>query len=246
MSIPPKCSAACSTAASTCASSRISIATGSARPPASLDFLSCGVDGARQLRMRLGGLGGDDDVGPVARGAKRDGLADAAARAGDEQRFALKDSFAGSSRQSSVSCSVSFRRAAAEKQNARPPCGAGRSSLAAELKTGDCLLHVGVAAVLANPHAALLVHGCSRTAGKHGIRGLPCRRACRPWTCPRTERIGRLALPRLPLPASGLGLRFLLSAPASASAARKPARPTSLAPRQTALTPEENSDDRSS
>ena len=42
------------------------------------------------LRVRLGGLGGDGDVGAVARGAQRDGQADAAAGAGDEQGLAAK------------------------------------------------------------------------------------------------------------------------------------------------------------
>ena len=44
-----------------------------------LDLLGGGVDGARQSRMRLGGLGGDRDIGAVAGGAQRDGQADAAA-----------------------------------------------------------------------------------------------------------------------------------------------------------------------
>ena len=54
-----------------------------------LDLLGGGVDGARQLRVRLGGLGGDRDIGAVARGAQRDRQADAAAGAGDEQRLLL-------------------------------------------------------------------------------------------------------------------------------------------------------------
>ena len=53
-----------------------------------LDLLGRRVDRPRQLRMRLDGLGGDDDVGAVARGAQRDGLADAAAGAGDEEGLA--------------------------------------------------------------------------------------------------------------------------------------------------------------
>ena len=44
-----------------------------------LDLLGGRVDGAGQLLMRLGGLGGDGDVGAVARGVQRDGEADAAA-----------------------------------------------------------------------------------------------------------------------------------------------------------------------
>jgi hypothetical protein len=50
-----------------------------------LDLVGCGVDRAGQLGVRLGGLGGDDDVGAVARRAQRDGQADAAAGAGDEE-----------------------------------------------------------------------------------------------------------------------------------------------------------------
>jgi hypothetical protein len=58
--------------------------------PGLLDLLGRRVDGARQLRVRLGGLGGDDDVRAVARRAQRDGEADAAAGAGDEQRASLE------------------------------------------------------------------------------------------------------------------------------------------------------------
>jgi hypothetical protein len=43
--------------------------------------------GAGQLRVRHRGLGGDDDVRPLARGGDADGAADAAARAGDEERL---------------------------------------------------------------------------------------------------------------------------------------------------------------
>jgi hypothetical protein len=50
-----------------------------------LDLLGGGVDRARQLRVGLGGLRRDDDVGAVAGGAQRDREADAAARAGDEE-----------------------------------------------------------------------------------------------------------------------------------------------------------------
>ena len=45
-----------------------------------LDRLGGGVDGALELRVRLGGLGDQRDVGAVARGAQRDREADAAAR----------------------------------------------------------------------------------------------------------------------------------------------------------------------
>ena len=55
-----------------------------------LDLLGRGVDGARELRVRLGGLGGDHDVGAVRRGPEADRQADAAARAGDEQGLAFE------------------------------------------------------------------------------------------------------------------------------------------------------------
>ena len=53
-----------------------------------LDLRGRGVDRARQLRMRLGGLGRDRDVGAVARRAQRDGEPDAARGAGDEEGLA--------------------------------------------------------------------------------------------------------------------------------------------------------------
>jgi len=49
------------------------------------DLLGGGEDGARQLRMRRVGLGGNGDVGAVARGAQCDREPDAARRAGDEE-----------------------------------------------------------------------------------------------------------------------------------------------------------------
>ena len=55
-----------------------------------LDLLGRRVDGAFELGVRLGRLGGDGDVGAVARRPQRDGEADAAAGAGDEQRLALE------------------------------------------------------------------------------------------------------------------------------------------------------------
>ena len=55
-----------------------------------LDLLGRRVDRARQFRMRLGGLGRDRDIGAVARRAQRDGQADAARAARDEQRLALE------------------------------------------------------------------------------------------------------------------------------------------------------------
>ena len=54
------------------------------------DLVGGGVDGALQFRMRLRGLGGDRDIGAVARGAQRDRKPDAAAAAGYEQRLALE------------------------------------------------------------------------------------------------------------------------------------------------------------
>ena len=54
------------------------------------DLLSGGEDGAGQLRMRLVGLSGDDNIGAVARGAQRNGKPDAARCAGDEQGVALE------------------------------------------------------------------------------------------------------------------------------------------------------------
>ena len=53
-----------------------------------LDLLGGRIDGAGQVLVRLGGLGGDGDIGPVAGGAQRDGQADAAAGAGDEEGLA--------------------------------------------------------------------------------------------------------------------------------------------------------------
>ena len=55
------------------------------------DFLGGGVDRAGQFRIGIGGLGGNRDVGAVARGAQRDRQANAAARAGDEEGFSLRD-----------------------------------------------------------------------------------------------------------------------------------------------------------
>ncbi len=54
------------------------------------DVVGRGVDGALQSRMRLGGLGGDRDIGAVARGAQRNRQPNAAARARDEQRLAFE------------------------------------------------------------------------------------------------------------------------------------------------------------
>ncbi|MCY1302962.1 hypothetical protein D9M70_526480 [compost metagenome] len=53
-------------------------------------FLRHAEDGARELGMGLGALGGDDDVGAIGGGVQGDLAADAAAGAGDEQGFAGK------------------------------------------------------------------------------------------------------------------------------------------------------------
>ena len=61
------------------------------RPAAGLlDLLGGGVDRAFELGMRRLGLGGDGDVGAVARRPQRDREPDAARGAGDEQRLALE------------------------------------------------------------------------------------------------------------------------------------------------------------
>jgi hypothetical protein len=52
-----------------------------------LTLLRCGEDRPGQLGMRLGRLGGHDDLGPVLGRLERDGLADAAARARDVERL---------------------------------------------------------------------------------------------------------------------------------------------------------------
>ncbi len=55
-----------------------------------LELLGGGVHGARQLRMRLGGLGDQGDVGAVLCSAFGDRQADTAAGAGDEHGFAIE------------------------------------------------------------------------------------------------------------------------------------------------------------
>ena len=61
------------------------------RAPARLfDLGGSRVDRPFELRMRLGGLGGDRDIGAVARRAQCDREPDAAARAGDEECLALE------------------------------------------------------------------------------------------------------------------------------------------------------------
>lgn len=53
-----------------------------------LTFLRGGVDGPRQLGVRLGRLGGDHHVGAVSGRLQSDGFPDAATRARDEERAA--------------------------------------------------------------------------------------------------------------------------------------------------------------
>jgi hypothetical protein len=60
-----------------------------------LHVLGCRVDRARQLRVRLGRLGDDHDVRAVLGGAEADGVSDAAARAGDEERLAFQAHLSG-------------------------------------------------------------------------------------------------------------------------------------------------------
>ena len=85
MSMPPNFAAVCSIAALTDASSRTSTASGSAWPPAFSIVGGGGVDGAFELGMRLDRLGRDRNIGAVGGGLERDGEADAARAAGDEQ-----------------------------------------------------------------------------------------------------------------------------------------------------------------
>ena len=55
-----------------------------------LYFLGDAEDGAFEFRVGFGALGGDDDVGAVARGTQGDLAADAAAGAGDEEGLAVE------------------------------------------------------------------------------------------------------------------------------------------------------------
>ena len=59
-------------------------------PAGRLDLLGGGVDRALELRVRLGGLGDQCDVGAVAGGPQGDGEADAARATRDEQRLAFE------------------------------------------------------------------------------------------------------------------------------------------------------------
>ena len=110
MSRPPKVSTVRSIAAFTCASSRTSTTSGKRLAAGLGDLLGRGEDGARQLGVRRLGLGGDGDVGAVARGAQRDRKSDAARGAGDEERPALERHV----------CSSSIRRRMSRWPRARP------------------------------------------------------------------------------------------------------------------------------
>ena len=88
MSMPPKCSAARATPSAICASSRISTWSASALPPAASISSAALWMVPGSFGCGFGRLGGDDDVGAVAGGPQRYGLADATAGAGDEQGFA--------------------------------------------------------------------------------------------------------------------------------------------------------------
>ena len=55
-----------------------------------LTFFSGRVDRSGQLGVRVGGLGGDDDLGSILGGLQGDGLTDAAAGAGDQHGLAGK------------------------------------------------------------------------------------------------------------------------------------------------------------
>ena len=69
MSMPPKRSAHCFAASATAFSSRMSTCIGQRLAAGLLDLARRGVNRAGQLRMRLIALGGDRDVGAVARRA---------------------------------------------------------------------------------------------------------------------------------------------------------------------------------
>ena len=90
MSMPPKVCAHWRTAAATLR--LIAHVHDQRQCPAAgaLDLLGGAVDGAGELGMRRGGLGGDRDVGAVACGAQRDREPDAAAGPGDEECLAGK------------------------------------------------------------------------------------------------------------------------------------------------------------
>ena len=85
--MPPNFATVSATAFSTLCSSRMSHGKGSALPPA-FSIVSAAVKMVPgKPRIGLHRLGGDGDVGAVARGPHRDGETDAAAGAGDEQRL---------------------------------------------------------------------------------------------------------------------------------------------------------------
>src|SRR5690606_16105622 len=74
------------------------IAENRQRPSAGrLDLARGSIDRARQLRMRLGGLGGNGHIGTVPRRADGDGKTDTPATAGDEKRLSLERHMTGPS-----------------------------------------------------------------------------------------------------------------------------------------------------
>ena len=205
--------------------------------------------------MRLGGLGRDDDVGAVARGAKRDRLADAAACAGDEQGLSGK----AHGRQSpGVSFGLQFivfslhhfadQRPRNETPGHLSVPGVRSWRLTTETGTGDCLLlDVGVAAVLANPHPALLVHVVAALRADAVFAAfLVVELAVLRTFRPRPNGSAGFSSS----PSSGSGLGFSASSGLRLAGlglpARTPGRRTSRGRRQTARTHEGSCDDRSS
>lgn len=53
-----------------------------------LTLFGCGEDCSREFGVRLGGLGGHDDLGSILSGLESDGLADSAAGASNVEGFA--------------------------------------------------------------------------------------------------------------------------------------------------------------
>jgi hypothetical protein len=89
MSMPPKRSTVAATAARTSSSSRMSHFSARPCPPAA--FTASPRNGwCRAASDPAPRLGGDRHIGAIARSAQRDGEADAARSAGDEQGLALQ------------------------------------------------------------------------------------------------------------------------------------------------------------
>ena len=143
MSMPPKSRPSSPPPPATCSSKRMSHDERQRLAAGRLDLLGGRVDGAFELGMRLGRLGGDGDVGAVARGAQRDGEADAAAGAGDEQGLA------------------------SERRHAVPPVLSRCHSEAGAGRLGGCdgMLPASRPARAASPAPP------SRRRGRHGING---------------------------------------------------------------------------